>query len=316
MVLLTLIVQAPQNLVADMAKQGIEAEDMVVVMVVDTGNARMAEEEVMGMVIQGPPPGWSGGPPPGPPDGPPDGPPSGPPGEDGDGGGDPHYPYARPDSQPRSGRQQNRGMFLRYNDGLPKNFDGSGKVEAKAYLRSLEDYFLLHEITDDATKINRMKITLENHARLWLDEQMEQNTYNDLKVEFLKQFTGTITFDSNIHKFRGCTWREDRPLEQYRQQLIMFAEIIGCAREKDGSYSRELKTQFKMGLPGPYQMALSDLTEDDSLDTIMKRTQKHWDIIKLNKLQAAQVTLADTSVGVTMKATADEAQAPLTIWTN
>jgi hypothetical protein len=202
------------------------------------------------------------------------------------------------------------GQRLRYSDGLPRKFDGTGKIQAKAYLRSLQDYFSLQNITDDWTKISRMQITLENHARLWMDEQKADMSYNELEVEFLKQFTGTVSYESNLNKFRGCKWREDQPLDNYKQKLIMFAEMIGCDRDRRGYYSKELKTQFKLGLPSEYQMALGDLTEDDSLDTIVKRTQKHWDLRQLNQMQAATVTVGDTSSGLTMLAAQEKAKEP------
>ena len=197
---------------------------------------------------------------------------------------------------------------LKVMDGLPRKFDGSPKMDAKAFLRSMDDYFSLHQIKDDQVKIDRLKMTLENQARLWLDEEKEMMSYESLYTEFLKHFAGITSYEANLQKFRACTWNGTEPLENYKQRLLMLSEVIGNKTEDGMDYSREVKTQFKLGLPASFQMALGDLTEDADLEHTLKRAQKVWDLQKFQELKAGKVTIGDTSSGVTMKATSKQTE--------
>ena len=246
----------------------------------------------------------------------------GPPGHPGDGGGDGgggSNPSSEgeedydPDYNPPRGRGRPRypripyGPSLRLSDGFPRKFDGVKQDQCKAHAESMEDYFLLHGIRDNHTKIQRFKLSLEGRARIWLDPAKEKLLYHDLVKEFIKHFSGITSFQSNLHKFRSLKWNETESLEFYKMTLTLLSEMVG--HDKPGQPpSKELKTQFIIGLPHAYQMALSDLTEDSDMELIVKRAQKYWDTKRLNQVTAGQVTFADTTTGLGMAVQAEKQQ--------
>ena len=77
------------------------------------------------------------------------------------------------------------------------------------------DYFDLHNIQDNATKIQRFKLSLEGQARVWLDSTRESMTFENLSQEFVKHFDGITSHQSNLHRFRSLKWDEVESLEQY-----------------------------------------------------------------------------------------------------
>ena len=195
--------------------------------------------------------------------------------------------------------ERQHGVPLKLTDYMPRRFDGVKNLEGKAHIDSLRDYFSIQGITDDRQKVNLFKLSLEGQARIWLDASKESMFFEDLALEFIKHFTGITSYQSNLHKFRSLKWNETESLELYKQKLLLLSQIIG--NEKYGEdYSKELKTQFKLGLPISYQTHMTDLDEDSPLELIVKRTQTLWDTKRLNQSTAGQVTFSDTTTGLGM----------------
>ena len=204
-------------------------------------------------------------------------------------------PYKNGDA----GMNGNNNVKLKLTDYMPRRFDGVKNVEGKAHMDTLNDYFAIQGIVDDRQKVNLFKLSLEGQARIWLDPIKEMMPFNQLSIEFIKHFTGITSYQSNLHRFRSLRWNETESLELYKQKLLLLSQIIG--NEKPGeSYSKELKTQFKLGLPLSYQTHMTDLDEDSPLDLIVKRAQTLWDTKRLNQTTAGQVTFADTTTGLGM----------------
>ena len=212
-------------------------------------------------------------------------------------GGERHT-YRRP-SQEGGPAYPPTGPRLKLTDYMPRRFDGVKNVEGKAHIDCLNDYFSIQNIDNDRRKVDLFKLSLEGQARIWLDPIKEAMSYERLSMEFVKHFAGITSYQSNLHRFRSLKWNETESLELYKQKLLLLSQIIGNEKPGEG-YSRELKTQFKLGLPMSYQTHMTDLDEDSSLEAISKRAQTLWDTKRLNQTTASQVTFADTTTGLGM----------------
>ena len=166
-------------------------------------------------------------------------------------------------------------------DGLPRKFDGERNKDPVAHLDSYEDYCKVQRMTTGDEKLDRFGLTLEGSARRWFSS-IKPKTWQELTLQFTRQYTGTKTYSIANERFKNLKWNEGQEsLETYRQNLTTLAQGVNRYLEVDdvtgmrtGEISKEFKSQFIMGLPHDYRMAMTDLNEDDDFGVLMRRAEK------------------------------------------
>ena len=190
------------------------------------------------------------------------------------------------------------GPRLKINECMPKRFDGIHKKDPVAHMASVNDYFKIQGLTDDEEKIDRFKLTLEEAPRRWVDS-ITPTTMAECAHAFIKQYSGMISYEANLNNFRSLKWKESEDIENYRQALATLSEGIGNLYEKDSTgmptkaLSKEFICQFLLGLPDEYQLTLSDLTEESTLPTIIRRIEK---LKSLRRLKGTTTTQSKAAV--------------------
>ena len=143
-------------------------------------------------------------------------------------------------------------------------------------------------------------LTLEGNARWWCTPQRLALPYWQLKQEFIKHFSGITSYEANLQKFRALKYDPKETLQTYANELQLYAQSIGNYLDPMGQPSREFKTQFKLGLPAEVQKGLLDLTEDATMEDIIKRAQKQIDMLALTAQASSVVPTKDITSALGM----------------
>ena len=203
-----------------------------------------------------------------------------------------------------------KGPSVKIYDGMPRKFDGDKNNDPVAHLDSYDDYCMVQEITTGEERLKRFGLTLEGSARRWFSS-IKPKSWREFALTFTRQYTGTKTYSIANEKFKHLKWNEGQEsLETYRQNLTTLAQSVNRYYEVDeetgrqtSEISREFKSQFLMGLPHEYRLAMADLSEDNDFGTLMKRAEKFQGLKGENnpikssamKVQVQPVTSPDNS---------------------
>lgn len=144
--------------------------------------------------------------------------------------------------------QANYVPRLRLNDFLPQTFDGKNPDLAPSHIINFGNYCQVHELGDDAVKIQRFKLTLAGEATLWLDGKTFQ-TYEELRTSFLNYNSGTRTRDSAVSAFWSTSYKIGETAEQYLQRLRRLGNRVGYGDDN-------IRDQFLNGLPQDARMMI------------------------------------------------------------
>lgn len=187
------------------------------------------------------------------------------------------------------------GPQTRISECIPRRFSGIKGQDPRAHIFSFEDYCRLQHLTDESDKIERFKVTLGDQARLWI-ESVKAKTFQEVKESFVRQYTGVTTYDANVQRFRNVVYTPPESLENYKQRLMLLGQTIGYDT-RDGNVSREVCTQYRLGMPHKIRMFLASLAETASLEELQEHAQKYIDIDGLSPevKTPTQVTFGDST---------------------
>ncbi len=175
---------------------------------------------------------------------------------------------------------------IRASEFFSSKFAGNTGDCPNAHWCNFKDY-CFHQNLQLNNLVNRFKTSLSGQARLWIEGKVFANL-NDMKQQFLSNFSGMLTQEGTTKMFRKITYIKGETIEKYLTKIKLIANQL--------NYNDDLvKDQFITGLPENIAIAAS-MSGAQNLNQLVPAAQRYQDMTEQKEVRFSLTAMNNLSI--------------------
>ncbi len=183
---------------------------------------------------------------------------------------------------------------IRDSEFFPPKFAGNTGDCPNAHWCNFEDYCFYQNLQLNNLQagqlnnlVNRFKTSLSGQARLWIEGNVFANS-NDMKQQFVSNFSGMLTLEGTPKMFRKITYIKGETMEKYLTKIKLIANHL--------NYNDDLvKDQFITGLPENIAIAAS-MSGAQNLNQLVQAAQHYQDMTEQKEVGFSLIAMNNPSI--------------------